>query len=235
MILELSGDFPVNLLCEKMGIQRSSFYNWKHTLAHPAKRTKALLNNLSLFEEYHLRYPSHGYRWLNAKIRLDTGIVMSDPYAHKCCKILGVKSEAKHYKYKKPGNPFKIYPNLLMSEMQIDRPLQCVVSDMTAFYVKGIYYELTLYMDLWKNDPFNFFHPDFNCCYRNRTGSARRFAEFTASREFHSALKFYFMRYQYTTMLCTSQQKLDTNFKYYLSINLISVQYGASFATFLSG
>ena len=152
MILELSGDFPVNLLCEKMGIQRSSFYNWKHTLAHPAKRTKALLNNLSLFEEYHLRYPSHGYRWLNAKIRLDTGIVMSDPYAHKCCKILGVKSEAKHYTYKKPGNPFKIYPNLLMSEMQIDRPLQCVISDMTAFYVKGIYYELTLYMDLWNNE-----------------------------------------------------------------------------------
>lgn len=35
--------------------------------------------------------------------------------------------------------------------------------------------------------------------------------------------------------VCTSQQKLDTNFKYYLSINLISVQYGASFATFLSG
>lgn len=38
-----------------------------------------------------------------------------------------------------------------------------------------------------------------------------------------------------TFVLCTSQQKLDTNFKYYLSINLISVQYGASFATFLSG
>lgn len=36
-------------------------------------------------------------------------------------------------------------------------------------------------------------------------------------------------------LTCTSQQKLDTNFKYYLSINLISVQYGASFATFLSG
>ena len=36
--------------------------------------------------------------------------------------------------------------------MQIDRPLQCVVSDMTAFYVKGIYYELTLYMDLWNNE-----------------------------------------------------------------------------------
>jgi len=135
-----------------MGIQRSSFYNWKQTLSNPAKRTKALIDNLALFQEYHLRYPSHGYRWLNAKIRLDTGAVMSDPYAHKCCKTLGIKSQAKHYKYKKPGSPFKIYPNLLLAEMKIDKPLQCVVSDMTAFYVKGIYYELTLFMDLWNNE-----------------------------------------------------------------------------------
>ena len=108
-------------------------------------------------DSYSLRLESFGaragcvYRWLNAKIRLDTGTVMSDPYAHKCCKTLGVKSGAKHYKYKKPGNPFKIYPNLLMTEMQIDRPLQCIVSDMTAFYVKGIYYELALYIAVLKN------------------------------------------------------------------------------------
>ncbi len=152
MILELSGEFPVSLLCKKMGIPRSSFYNWKKTLSDPPERTKRLRSNLALFQEYHLRYPSHGYRWLNAKIRLDKGIVMSDPYAHKCCKMLGIKSEAKHYKYKKPGSPFKIYPNLLLAEMQIDGPLQCVVSDMTAFYVKGEYYELTLYMDLWNNE-----------------------------------------------------------------------------------
>lgn len=30
--------------------------------------------------------------------------------------------------------------------------MQCVVSDMTAFYVKDIYYELTLYMELWNNE-----------------------------------------------------------------------------------
>lgn len=36
--------------------------------------------------------------------------------------------------------------------MQIDGPMQCIVSDMTAFYVKGTYYELTLYMDLWNNE-----------------------------------------------------------------------------------
>lgn len=121
-------------------------------LSNPAPRTRALIENIQLFQEYHLKYPSHGYRWLNAKIRLDKGIEMSAPYAHKCCKSAGIKSKAKHYKYKKPGAPFKIFPNLLMSEIQIDGPLQCIVSDMTAFLVKGIYYELTLYMDLWNNE-----------------------------------------------------------------------------------
>ena len=111
-----------------------------------------MISNIMLFQEYHLKYPSHGYRWLNAKIRLDTGLFMSDPYAHKCCKAAGIKSKSKHYKYKKPGEPNRVFPNLLMAEIQLDGPLQCIVSDMTAFYVKGIYYELTLYMDLWNNE-----------------------------------------------------------------------------------
>ena len=140
------------MLCEEMGIQRSSFYNWKKHLTDPAPRTKALVNAIVLFQEYHLKYPSHGYRWLNAKIRLDTEQNMSDPYAHKCCKIAGIKSKARHYKYKKPGAPFRIFPNLLTAELVITGPLECIVSDMTAFWVHGIYYELTLYMDLWNNE-----------------------------------------------------------------------------------
>lgn len=144
--------FPIKLLCEKMGIQRSSFYNWKARLSDPSERNKALVASIMLFQAYHLRYASHGYRWLNAKIRLDTGKVMSDPYAHKCCKTIGVKSHAKHYRYKKPGEPYRVFPNLLMTEMSVSGPLQCIVSDMTAFHVKGVYYELTLYMDLWNNE-----------------------------------------------------------------------------------
>lgn len=135
-----------------MGIQRSSFYHWKKRLSNPANRTKALADHVALFLEYHKKYPSHGYRWLNAKIRLDMGLSLSNPHAHKCCKIAGIKSKSKHYRYKKPGEPRKIYPNLLLAGMEIDQPLQCIVSDMTAFRIKGIYYELTLYMDLWNNE-----------------------------------------------------------------------------------
>ena len=135
-----------------MGIQRSSFYYWKKRLSDPAPKIKALADNVSLFREYHLKYPSHGYRWLSAKIRLDTGLKVSDAYAHKCCKIAGIKSESKHYRYKKPGEPRKVYPNLILAGLRIDGPMQCIVSDMTAFRLKGIYYELTLYMDLWNNE-----------------------------------------------------------------------------------
>ena len=113
----------MSLLCKTMNISRSSFYYWKKRLNDPAPRTKSLIDNIRLFLEYHVKYPSHGYRWLNAKIRLDTGLVLSDPYAHKCCKAAGIKSKAKHYKYKRPGLPGKVFPNLLTAQIKVDGPL----------------------------------------------------------------------------------------------------------------
>ena len=150
--MELSGSFPVKKLCCLLGVNRRGFYKWKHRLEHPSPRLQSFVSDLMLFREYHEKYPSHGYRWLNAKIRLDTGLVISDQYAHKCCKTAGIVSQSKHYRYKKPGDPFKVYPNLMAAGLQVDGPLQCIVSDMTAFYLKGIYYELTLYMDTWNNE-----------------------------------------------------------------------------------
>ena len=103
----------------KTGIPRSSFYNWKKSVEHPPEQKKRLVQSIGLFQEYHGRFPSHGYRWLNAKIRLDKGIVFSDPYAHKCCKIAGIKSLCKHYSYKKAGDPSRTYPNLLLAGVSI--------------------------------------------------------------------------------------------------------------------
>lgn len=148
----LSAQFTVTKLCKLMKVSRSGFYKWRNRLSNPAPRTKAFVSNVKLFSEYHSKYPSHGYRWLNAKIRLDTGLIISDGHAYKCCRAAGIKSESKHYRYRKPGNPYRLYPNLVVADMNVTGPLQCVVSDMTAFYVKGIYYELTLYMDIWNNE-----------------------------------------------------------------------------------
>ncbi len=121
-------------------------------MEHPSDRMKSLANDMMLFKEYHAKYPSHGYRWLNAKIRLDTGLIMSDQRAHRICKASGIASKSKHYRYKKPGDPYKVFPNLISSGLKINGPLECIVSDMTAFRLNGTYYELTLYMDLWNNE-----------------------------------------------------------------------------------
>lgn len=53
---------------------------------------------------------------------------------------------------RKPGKRFRIYPNLVLTDLNVTGPMQCIVSDMTAFYFQGHYYELTLYMDLWNNE-----------------------------------------------------------------------------------
>lgn len=152
VILELSGRWPVKRLCGAMRVSRSGFYKWKARLEKPSPRAAKRAGDVSLFEEYHAKYPSHGYRWLNAKVRLDLGLIMSNQYAHRCCKYAGIKSKSKHYAYKKPGEPKKIYPNMVMASMKLDGPMQAVVSDMTAFWAGGKYWELTLYMDLWDNE-----------------------------------------------------------------------------------
>ena len=153
MILELSAYFPVKALCELMDVQRSSFYNWKKHLTDPSDRKKNYVHNLMLFKECHEKYPSHGYRWLNAKLRVDFGLVLSDSMAYKCCKELGIQSKSKRIRRRSYGKAATMaFPNLLIAGMNIDGPMQCIVSDMTAFYFNGVYYELTLYMDLWNNE-----------------------------------------------------------------------------------
>ena len=65
-----------------MEINRSGFYKWLNRRNNPSIREINRLDACRIFEEYHDKYPSHGYRWLNAKIKLDLGVVYSDNFAH---------------------------------------------------------------------------------------------------------------------------------------------------------
>lgn len=135
-----------------MSVNRSGFYKWRNRYKVADPKAVKRFSDISLFEEYHNQYPTHGYRWLRAKILLDLGVVYSDNYAHRCCKYAGIKSKSKRCKYKKSGNSYRVYPNLLTADLKIDGPYQVIVSDMTAFWCNKTYYELTLYMDLFNNE-----------------------------------------------------------------------------------
>lgn len=137
-----------------MNINRSGYYKWLARRSNPSIREINRTNACKLFEEYHNKFPSHGYRWLNAKIRLDLGVVYSDNYAHKICKYIGIKSKSRHFKRygKKVHRELKDFPNYILAELNPTKPFQIVVSDMTAFWANKCYYELTLFMDLFNNE-----------------------------------------------------------------------------------
>ena len=137
-----------------MNINCSGFYKWLSRRSNPSIREINRNDACLLFQEYHDKYPSHGYRWLNAKIKLDLAIIYSDNYAHKICKYLNIKSMSKHFKRygKKVNRELKNFPNYILAELNPLRPFQIVVSDMTAFWANNHYYELTLFMDLFNNE-----------------------------------------------------------------------------------
>ena len=154
VIFELSNKYSINYLCKVMNINRSGFYKWLSRRSNPSTREINRNDACRIFEEYHNKFPSHGYRWLNAKICLDLGVVYSDNYAHKICKFLNIKSESKHFKRygKRVNREIKNFPNYILAELNPLRPFQIIVSDMTAFWANKQYYELTLFMDLFNNE-----------------------------------------------------------------------------------
>ena len=88
-----------------MNINRSGFYKWLNRRSNPSMQNIKRASAFSIFSEYHNKYPSHGYRWLNAKIKLDTGSIFSDNYAHNICRFLNIKSDSKHVRrYGKNSN-----------------------------------------------------------------------------------------------------------------------------------
>ena len=70
---ELSIKRLIKALCETMPINRSGYCKRKNGILNPSKRTKKRMEDIIMFKKYHEKYSSHGYRWLNAKILLDTG------------------------------------------------------------------------------------------------------------------------------------------------------------------
>lgn len=82
-----------------MSVNRSSFYKWRDRLNKPSDKMIKRAADIELFKQYHDKYPTHGYRWPKAKIKLDSGVIYSDNYAQRCCKYSGIRSVSKRCKY----------------------------------------------------------------------------------------------------------------------------------------
>ena len=135
-----------------MDVSRSGYYKWL--------KNKDILNNYEmnrkelgkLIIDIHNRKPSYGYHRINAIIKLDTGWIVSDNLVHKVCKLLNIKSKAKHYKYERPGEESIKYLNIINGNWNTSRPFEKVVSDTTTFWFKRKQYDWTFYLDVFNNE-----------------------------------------------------------------------------------
>lgn len=105
-----------------------------------------------LLMEAHQKHKSYGYHRLATVIRKETGWIFSDNLVHKCCKYSGIKSKARHYRYRKPGEEHIIYPNRIRGQWNASKPLEIVASDMTYIKYRGHLYQWVYMLDTYNNE-----------------------------------------------------------------------------------
>lgn len=134
-----------------MGVSRSGYYKW---LNHkPSRRDHHREEIVENVREVHQSHRTHGYRWTAAFIRINMHIEISDSYAYKCFRYLGIKAETKHKVHYRPRKVRDKYPNLIYSTWEtVDRPRQVIVSDMTMFHARYMNFEVTFYFDVFTKE-----------------------------------------------------------------------------------
>lgn len=136
-----------------MSVSRSGYYKWKHRKENPTVKMISRQSDINLIKQIHEKHPSHGYRWINAFCKNKYGVIWTDNYVHLCCKYEGIRSKGKHYQWKKPNEEHETFNNLIWNGWKkLTRPFEVIVSDMTAFKVSKVYYELTMYFDAWNKE-----------------------------------------------------------------------------------
>lgn len=130
-----------------MSVNRSGYYKWRLRKAHPSERHIQRMRDVEYVKEQSARHKAHGYRWLAAYMKAKHGVCYSPGYVYRCRKYAGIMCESKHYRWREPGESSFVYGNLIGNHWNASGPMEILVSDMTAFYAKGAYYELTLYFD----------------------------------------------------------------------------------------
>lgn len=139
-------------LCECMNVSRSGYYKWLKNKDILNKYEIDRLELKKIIEDIHKRKPSYGYRRINRIILRETSWIVSNNLVHKICKKLKIKSQAKHYKYKKTGEESIKYPNIIKGNWKTTRPFEKVVSDTTTFWFKKKAYDWTFYLDIFNGE-----------------------------------------------------------------------------------
>ena len=142
----------MDFLCRIMDINRSGYYKWKARKGQLNRYEKDRMLLTALLQEAHKKHPSYGYHRLAYDVFRETGWIFSHRLAHQCCKAAGIRSKARKYQYKPPGEESVKFQNEVQGYWCATEPLQIIVSDMTSFRAAGTEWEWTLLLDTFNNE-----------------------------------------------------------------------------------
>lgn len=134
-----------------MNLSRSGYYKWLDRKGHLNQYEQNRETLKEMIKGIHKKHKIWGYRNIADEIRKATGWYISDLLCHKCCKSLGVKSEARKH-YNPPGEEHETYPNLIGKDFTALRPFEKVCTDTTSFNHKGQTYDWNIYIDIYNNE-----------------------------------------------------------------------------------
>jgi len=142
VIEQLATEYPVQLICGVLGFPRSSYYYQLRPRDDEA--LKAALTDVAA------EWPTYGYRRLTVQVRRDKHIVANSKRVRRLVKLmhLGQKHKRKKRRTTNSQHPFPRYPNLVQ-DLEIVRPNQAWVVDITYIRLKTEFVYLAVIMDVF--------------------------------------------------------------------------------------
>jgi len=140
-MLLLHHHFPINRLCEVLGVPRSSYY-----LQSEPREDRPLRDALI---ELAGQWPTYGYRRLTVQLRR-AGHVVNAKRVRRLMHELGIcgKAPARRVRTTDSDHAFPRYPNLVES-LEVKRPDQVWVADITYIRLRKEFVYLAVLMDVF--------------------------------------------------------------------------------------
>jgi transposase InsO family protein len=138
----LAQDYPVTMVCDILGMARSSYYYQAAEAPEAAKLKGAI-------KETAAEWPTYGYRRLTEQLKRN-GWAVNHKRVQRLMRLMGIQSKNKRKKKRTTDSRhgFPRYPNLVL-DMEIVRPDQVWVCDITYIRLHRGFVYLAVIMDVF--------------------------------------------------------------------------------------
>ena len=140
--MKLVSAYPIHLICQVLGYPRSSYY-YRSSEGDDAEIEAAI-------EELAERWPKYGYRRITVQLRREKQLAINSKRVRRLMRKKGLQAHIQRKKRRTTNSEhdFPRYPNLVQ-ELEVVRPDQVWVADITYIHLLTEFVYLAVIMDVF--------------------------------------------------------------------------------------